>query len=402
VTNRQEQFFKHICQTSAAPVGLEIARAQGACLFTRDGRRYLDFISGIGVANIGHGHPAVVQAIQRQAERYLHVMVYGEYVLSPQVDLAVKLATLLPDPLERVYFTNSGAEANEGALKLAKKFTRRRKLVSFEGSFHGDTQGACSVTGRAIYRKPFEPLLPGITFLPFNRFERLNEINDTVAAVIVEPIQGEGGIRVPDDAFLPALRARCSEVGALLIFDEAQTGFGRTGRLFAMQHWQVVPDLVTFAKAIGGGMPLGAFVGRPELMACLSSNPPLSHVTTFGGHPLSCAAGLASLKILTAEELPERAEKIGTLIQGRLKGIARRASMIRDVRGRGLMIGLELSSAAAAERFVSAVFERGLILGWTLHTECVIRIMPPLVLSETELAEGLQIIEAVLENLSAG
>jgi len=400
MTTQAQKFLEHVCQTSQSPMGLEIERAAGSCLFTKDGKRYLDFISGIGVANIGHGHPKVVKAIQTQAERYLHVMVYGEYVLSPQVDLASRLAALLPDLLEQIYFTNSGTEANEGALKLAKKKTGRRKIVSFEGSFHGDTHGSCSVTGREIYRRPFEPLLPGISFLPFNDCKGFGEIDTSVAAVIVEPIQGEGGIRVPDDDFLPILRARCSEVGAILIFDEAQTGFGRTGRLFAMQHWNVVPDLVTFAKGMGGGMPLGAFCGSRALMSCLSENPPLSHVTTFGGHPVSCAAGLASLKILLDERLPDRAEKNGHVIRGSLKKLAESHSMIRDIRGKGLMIGLALSSSEIAEKFVSGALARGLILGWTLHTETVIRIMPPLNLSEEDLSEGLQIMEEVLSGLS--
>jgi acetylornithine/succinyldiaminopimelate/putrescine aminotransferase len=398
LTSRRDDFFAHLCQTSPDPIGLEIDRAAGSYLYTKDGKAYLDFISGIGVANIGHTNRAVVKAIQEQAEKYLHVMVYGEYIQAPQVDLAAKLASVLPPPLSQVYFTNSGTEANEGALKLAKKSTGRKRLVSFEGSFHGDTHGACSVTGREIYRKPFEPLLPGVAFLPFNDIGKLDQIDDSVAAVITEPIQGEGGMRVPHDDFLPALRARCSEVGALLIFDEVQTGFGRTGKLFAMEHWNVVPDIVTLAKSMGGGMPLGAFISSPEIMKTLSSNPPLSHVTTFGGHPVSCAAGLASLNFILENDLPKRAEATGAKIQAALGKIAEQTKAIRAVRGKGMMIGLELSDAQTTGRFVKNAFTAGLILGWTLHTNNVVRIAPPLTLSEEEMTKGLEIIERSIRN----
>lgn len=398
MTPKNEDFLKYVCQTSPYPMGLEIDKAKGACLYTVDGKEYLDFISGIGVANTGFTHPAVVKAIQHQVEKYLHVMVYGEHVLAPQVDLAKKLISLLPDGLEQVYFTNSGTEANEGALKLAKKFTGRRKLISFEGSFHGDSQGACSVTGREIYRKPFEPLLPGVSFLPFNEIGRFYEIDNTVAAVITEPIQGEGGMRVPDARFLKALRARCDEVGALLIFDEVQTGFGRTGKLFAMEHWNIVPDILTLAKGMGGGMPLGAFVASREMMATLSENPPLSHVTTFGGHPVSCAAGLASLQVILEESLMKKAEVDGGWLRDQLQNLARKQRGIREVRGKGLMMGLELENARLARHLVNGAFARGLILGWTLHTETVIRIMPPLNILHTELKCGLAVIEAVLNS----
>ena len=393
MTASRQDFLEFICQTSPQPIGLEIDHAAGSYLYTKDGKRYLDFISGIGVANIGHAHPKVVAAVCAQAQKYLHVMVYGEYLLSPQIALAKKLVSLLPPPLNQVYFTNSGAEANEGALKLAKKYSGRRRLIAFEGSFHGDTHGACSVTGRDIYRRPFEPLLPEVSFLPFNKIEALDAIDAGVAAVITEAIQGEGGIRVPDDDFLPALRAQCDAVGALLIFDEVQTGFGRTGKHFAMEHWGVVPDLVTFAKGMGGGMPLGAFVGRRQLMTTLSTDPPLSHVTTFGGHPVSCAAALAGLDVLLDEGLAEQAEKKGAQIRQRLKRLAQKHKAIREIRGKGLMIGLELDSAESTQAFVRQVFDDGLILGWTLHSDRVIRIMPPLNLTENELEEGLQIIE---------
>ncbi len=396
MTTQKEDFLNYICQTSPYPVGLEIDHAAGSYLYTTDGKKYLDFISGIGVNNLGFAHPAVVKAVQAQAEKYLHVMVYGEYVQRPQVDLAKKLVSLLPAALNQVYFTNSGTEANEGALKLAKKYTGRKKLVSFEGSFHGDTHGSCSVTGREIYRKPFEPLLPGIQFLPFNDVEALNAIDDTVAAVITEPIQGEGGMRVPDEGFLNALRARCDAVGTLLIFDEVQTGFGRTGKWFAMEHWGVVPDIVTLAKALGGGMPLGAFVSSRDIMTTLSENPPLSHVTTFGGHPLSCAAGLASLQVISDESLVKKAEVDGAWLLKRLRHLSQKGCGIREVRGKGLMIGLALETAELAAHLVKGAFEAGVILGWTLHTENVIRIMPPLTVLKEDMESGLAVIEKLL------
>ncbi len=391
-----DRFQRFVCQTSPSPLGLEIAHAEGCWIHTTDGKRYLDFLSGIGVANIGHAHPAVVAAVREQIEKYLHVMVYGEVIQEPQVQLAELLSCSLPDPLEVVYFTNSGTEANEGALKTAKKFTGRHRLVSFENSYHGDSQGSLSVTGRAVYRDPFLPLLPDVTFLPFNDVDSLERIDGSVAAVMVEPIQGEGGIRVPSDSFLPALRHRCTQTGALLIFDEVQTGFGRTGELFACEHWGVVPDIITHAKALGGGMPLGAFVGPREIMHTLSVDPPLSHVTTFGGHPVCCAAGLASLHVILGNNLAGQAAFRGEQLRNALREIATHNSHIREVRGLGLMIGLELDQPEAARRLVTNALERGLILGGTLHTGSVIRITPPLILTEEEMQSGLEIIEESL------
>lgn len=396
MTSLRRRFRRYVCQTSPHPIGLEIDHASGSYLYTTDGKAYLDFISGIGVANIGHTNRAVVKAIKTQAEKYLHVMVYGEYIQSPQVELATRLAQCLPKNLSQVYFTNSGTEANEGALKLAKKWTGRKRLISFEGSFHGDTHGACSVTGREIYRKPFEPLLPGVSFLPFNNLDALKQIDDSVAAVITEPIQGEGGMRIPDDRFLPALRARCTEVGALLIFDEVQTGFGRTGKLFAMEHSETVPDILTVAKSMGGGMPLGAFISSPKIMKSLSVDPPLSHVTTFGGHPVCCAAGLASLNFIIENDLPGRADRMGEKLRAALRKLGQEIETIRAIRGKGLMIGLELSNQKETARFVQRCLKAGLILGWTLHTNTVVRIAPPLTLSEKDLREGLRIIEKAL------
>lgn len=389
-------FRRFVCQTSPEPLGIVVRRASGAKMWDAEGREYLDLLSGIGVANVGHCNPEVVAAVQAQAERYLHVTVYGEGILEPQVRLARRLADIAPGALSVTYFTNSGAEAVEGAIKVARKFTRRRRIVAFEGSFHGDTLGALSLGGNPLYRVPFEPLLPDTRILPFDDLDALAEIDDSVAAVFVEPIQGEGGVRIPRDEFLPALRRRCSEVGALLVCDEVITGMGRTGKWFAVEQWGVCPDILILAKAIGGGLPLGAFVGRPEIMSCLSHDPPLSHVTTFGGHPLSCAAGLAALEFAAREGLPERASRLGELWLSRLRALI--GPVLRAVRGRGLLLGLELADAAKTRRFCRAALKRGLILNWTLHCDNIVRLAPPLVITEEESELAVERIAAALQS----
>lgn len=391
----RDDFFRFVCQTSPAPLGIEIARAHGCVVVDKSGKAYLDLLSGIGVANIGHAHPAVVQAIKDQADRYLHAMVYGEYMQEAQVQLARRLADVAPTPLSVTYFTNSGTEAIEGALKTARKYTGRSRFVSFRGGFHGDTFGALSVGGNTLYRAPFEPLLPHVTFLPFNDSEALTAIDETVAGVVVEPIQGEGGVRIPDSVFLPQLRQRCSEVGALLIYDEVITGFGRTGKLFACEHWNVSPDILVLAKALGGGMPLGAFIGTPDIMATLSTNPPLAHVTTFGGHPVCCAAGLAALTVLCEERLAQQAEAKGNELLRRLSALIGTGGLIA-VRGRGLLIGMDFSTPDLTRSFVQQCFAAGLILGWTLHHDTVVRLAPPLIISSTEIEQAVTIIEATL------
>ena len=390
--------FRHfVCQTSPEPMGIEVERAHGCLVVDKNGKEYLDFLSGIGVASIGHTHPAVVHAVKEQAERYLHAMVYGEYVQEPQVRLARRLAEVAPPPLSVTYFTNSGTEAIEGALKTARKYTGRVGLVSFFGSFHGDTFGSLSVGGNPLYREPFEPLLPGVTFLPFNAKAALERIDDRVAAVIIEPIQGEGGVRIPDDDFLPALRRRCNEVGALLIFDEVITGLGRTGRMFASEHWNVTPDVLVLAKALGGGMPLGAFVSTPEIMATLSADPPLAHVTTFGGHPVCCAAGLASLNFMLETNLPRRAREKGEELIRKLRSLIGHGEFT-TVRGRGLLIGMDFTSPEATRHFVQRCFAAGLILGWTLHRDTVVRLAPPLIISSAEIDRAIAIMHDALHS----
>jgi acetylornithine/N-succinyldiaminopimelate aminotransferase len=388
-------FYRHVCQTSAQPLGIVVARAQGATIWDVAGRAYLDLLAGMGVANVGHAHPHVVRAVAEQIQRYLHVSVYGEMVQQPQVELARRLAELAPGDLSVVYFTNSGTEAVEGALKTARKFTGRARLVAFDGAFHGDTFGALSVGGNPLYRHPFVPLLPDVEFLPFDDAAALGRIDASVAAVIVEPIQGEGGVRLPHDGFLPALRRRCTQVGALLIADEVITGFGRTGRLFACEHWQVVPDILVLAKALGGGMPLGAFVGRTEVMQTLSHDPPLAHVTTFGGHPVSCAAGLAALDVLLRERLPAAAAQRGAQWLGQLRELC--GGALRGVRGLGMLLALDFATPAATRRFVARCFERQVILNWTLHRDTVVRVAPPLVISDSELERATATIAAALD-----
>ena len=368
-----DQFRRHVAWTSDTPLGLVVDRADGPYIYLKDGRRIVDMISGIAVSSIGHGDPRVREAVRRQIDRYMHVMVYGEFVQEPQVRLAALLASQLPEALQVVYFTNSGTEANEGALKIAKKHTGRAKLVAFEGSYHGDTQGSLSVTGRSVYRDPFGPLLPGVTFLPFNESRALEAIDADTACVITEPIQGEGGVNVPSPDWLKALRRRCSDTGALLIFDEVQTGMGRTGSLFAFQRFGVTPDILTIAKAFGGGLPLGAFVSSGEILGSIRRDPPLSHVTTFGGHPVSCAAAHAALQIILEEDLPARALQIEHRVRERLVH-----PLIDEVRGAGALLGLLLRDTDTTARTVQACLDAGILLGWTLHSNRLIRIAPPL------------------------
>jgi acetylornithine/succinyldiaminopimelate/putrescine aminotransferase len=388
-------FLRHVCQTSDGPMGLVVERAAGSTVWDVEGRAYLDLLAGMGVANVGHAHPDVVAAVRAQAERHLHVMVYGEFVQAAQVELAAKLASRLPPALSVTYFTSSGAEAIDGALKTARKHTGRRRFVAFDGGFHGDTWGALSVGGNPIYRRPFEPLLPDVHFLPFDDEAALAAIDERVAAVVVEPVQAEGGVRIPRPGFLPALRRRCDETGALLVLDEVVTAFGRTGRLFAHEHWDVVPDLLVLAKALGGGLPLGAFVGSPAVMSTLRHDPPLAHVTTFGGHPLSCAAGLAALAVLERDGLATRAAGLGTQLARRLRAQIGRGGLVA-VRGLGLLLGLEFDDPARCARFARLAWESRLIVNWTLHRDTVVRLAPPLVLTDAEAEHALATIARLL------
>jgi acetylornithine/N-succinyldiaminopimelate aminotransferase len=390
-------FRRHVAQTSDSPRGLAVTRASGSRVFTRDGRSYVDLLAGIGVASIGHAHPEVARAVARQAQRYTHVMVYGEDVLEPQVRLATRLAQLLPPTLSVSYFTNSGAEAIEGALKLVRKATRRERVLAFEGAFHGDTTGALALGGNPFYREPFRPLVGGIEHIAWDDDASLARIDASVAAVFAEPVQAEAGVRVPRPEFLPRLAARCREVGALLVLDEVVTGLGRTGRWFAFEHWPgATPDVLVLAKSLGGGLPVGAFVASTELMSVLSHDPPLGHVTTFGGNPVSCAAALASLDVLERDRLPERAATRGAEILARLRTLVGRGGLI-EVRGLGMLLGLEFADAAATQRFVADCFARGVLLGWTLHHDRVVRLAPPLNIADDDLDDALRAIAAALD-----
>jgi acetylornithine/N-succinyldiaminopimelate aminotransferase len=391
----RDQFRRSLAQTSDSPIGLEIERAEGAWIYASDGRRYLDLIAGIGVTALGHNHPAVLDAIEHQARRHLHVMVYGEYVLEAQVRFAHRLAELLPAPLSRVYFTNSGAEAIEGALKVARKLTHREGFVAFDGAYHGDTMGALALMGNPAFRAPFGKLPGPVRHLPFDDVGALDAIDSTVAAVVIEPVQAEGGVRVPRAEFVRALRQRCDRAGAVLIFDEVLTGLGRTGRLFAMEHFSVTPDLVVLAKALGGGLPLGAFVGSDRALGVLAHDPPLGHITTFGGHPLSCAAGLATLDLIVSQRLWERAESIGAYLRERIAALGARE--VAAVRGIGLLIGIEFHDAPLTRAFTAAMLERGVVVNWTLNADTVVRLAPPLVLSRDEADFALAAMRSSLE-----
>jgi acetylornithine/N-succinyldiaminopimelate aminotransferase len=397
MTQLGDYFRQNLAQTSDAPMGLEISRAEGSWLIASDGRRYLDFIAGIGVSALGHGNPEVLDAIAAQARRHLHVMVYGEYVIESQVMLARRLVELLPRPLERVYFTNSGAEAIECALKVARKFTGRAGFVAFYGAYHGDTMGALALCGNRAMREPFGALPGPVRHLPFDDIGALDKIDSSIAAVVVEPVQAEGGVRVPEAGFIRAIRAQCDRAGAMLIFDEVLTGFGRTGKMFALEHFGVVPDIVVMAKALGGGLPLGALCSRDDILGTLSHDPPLGHITTFGGHPLSCAAGLASLNVIVRERLCERGATIGKEIVRRI--LAMDAPEIAAVRGLGMLIGIEFRDAALAHRFVAATVAHGVIVNWTLNADNVVRLAPGLTIAPDEVDFGLSAMSKALDEI---
>jgi acetylornithine/succinyldiaminopimelate/putrescine aminotransferase len=376
-------------------MGLQVSHAEGPFIFTKDGKRFVDFISGIAVSSLGHRHPKVVEAIHQQVDKHLHVMVYGEFVQQPQVDFAELLTSNLPEKLEQVYLVNSGTEATEGALKLAKKYTGRSKLIGFKNSYHGDTHGSLSVTGRDVYRDPYLPLLPNVHFLDFNSIENLDLIDNETAAVIMEPIQGEGGIIPAQKEWLKEIRNRCNEAGALLIFDEIQSGFGRTGNLFAFEGYGVVPDILCLAKAMGGGMPIGGFVSSSEIFQSFKYDPPLNHVTTFGGHPVSAAAAHANLKELLDGDYLDKAIDIEMRVKEALKGKG-----IVEVRGKGAMLGLQLESWELTKLVVEECFEQEILLGWTLHSNTLIRIAPPLIIDEELLEDVLQKIMNAIEKHS--
>jgi len=371
-----------------------VASAEGCRVTGTDGRSYLDWMAGISVLNTGHRHPKVMAAIRAQQERHLHAMVYGEWAQEIQAAFARKLCGIVPVDDPRVFFTTSGAEAVEGALKAARKATGRGKIAAFEGSYHGNTFGALSVLGRPEMRAPFEPLLPGVSFMRFGDAGALSAVDRSTAAVIAEPIQAEGGVRVPPDGFLKALRKRCDETGALLVLDEIQTGLGRAGTMWACDREGVRPDVLVLAKALGGGLPLGAFIAPARVARALCGDVP-GHLTTFGGHPVSCAAGLAALEVMIEEDLARNARELGEILTGALSALAN-AGVIRGVRGRGLLLGVDLGSVARAREAVEACRREGLLVGTTLHDEAVLRVTPPLVMSDEDAVRGLEMLTAAL------
>lgn len=373
-------FLQHVAQTSPAPLSIEIERAQGIYLYGTDNKEYIDLISGVSVSNVGHCLPQVVKAVQEQAAKYMHLMVYGEILQSPQIQFAQALCSYLPPSLQNVYFVNSGSEATEGAIKLAKRFTGKHKIIAFKNAYHGSTQGALSVLGNESMKNAFRPLIPGVVFIDFDDSAQLCEIDSDTACVIIEPIQAEAGVIQPTDRYLEKLRERCTQNGALLIFDEVQTGFGRTGTLFAFQKYNLVPDIITIAKSMGGGMPLGAFVASKELMDCLTYNPILGHITTFGGHPVSCAAALASLRYLMENKIVEEVTSKEILFKKMLVHPS-----IKEVRGKGLLLAMELGNANDLDRFLKLALEDGLILDFFLFCNTAVRIAPPLIITEKEI-----------------
>lgn len=390
----KEIFLNHLSQTSPHPLKLEVSHAKGTYIYDKEGRKYFDLISGIAVSNIGHCHPAVVQAVKDQVDQYMHVMAYGEFIQGPQIDLAKTLTQLLPPPLSSCYFVNSGAEANEGALKLAKRITGRTELIAFNNSYHGSTHGALSVSGNEVKKNAFRPLLPDVKFLNFNQPDDLSEITEKTAAVIIEPIQGDAGVRIPTSDYLSKLRKRCTDVGAQLIFDEIQTGFGRTGKLFAFEHFGVVPDIMTIAKAFGGGMPIGAFISAKENMDLLTHNPMLGHITTFGGHPVNCAAALANISVIVQEKLVKDVEAKGQLLEQTISHPS-----IKEIRRIGLMLAVEFDSPDRVQRIVNKCIEKGVIAFWFLSCPESFRLAPPLNITIQDLKTSGELIhEAISES----
>lgn len=390
LTQRQ-LFLNHLAQTSETPLALEIEKAEGVYLYDVSGKRYIDLISGISVSNVGHRHPKVISSIKEQLDKYMHLMVYGEYIQSPQVQFAKLLTDHLPENLSSVYFVNSGAEAIEGAMKLAKRFTGRTEIISFKNAYHGSTQGSLSIMGNEEFKNAFRPLLPDTKQIEFNNTNDLKHITKRTACVVVETIQGEAGAIVPQKEFLKQLRERCSEVGALLVADEIQCGFGRTGKLFAFEHYNFVPDILCLAKGMGGGMPIGAFISSKKIMSSLTNNPILGHITTFGGHPVCCAAGLATLNVLLEEKLMETVAVKEKLFRELLKH-----PKIKSVNGKGLLLAVEFDNYEQNKTIIDKCIEKGVIVDWFLFNSHSLRIAPPLTIIEEEIRFAC---EVVLQNI---
>ncbi|MDR1197968.1 MAG: aspartate aminotransferase family protein [Prevotellaceae bacterium] len=392
--NLRTLFLRHVAQTSDSPMCIKVDHAEGIYIYAPDGKKYIDLIAGVSVSNAGHCHPKIVAAVNEQVSKYMHVMVYGEYIESPQVLYAKRLTELLPENLTSVYFVNSGSEAVEGALKLAKRYTGRTEMVSFKNAYHGSSHGSVSVMGNEEFRNSFRPLLPDTRIINFNDENDLNQITERTACVIVEPVQGEAGIVHPENDFLKKLGKRCSEKDVLLIFDEIQTGFGRLGKLFAFECYNVIPDILCVAKSMGGGMPLGAFISSNKIMSALTTNPALGYITTFGGHPVSCAAALASINVIVDEKLLEQVNEKSNRFKQLLKH-----EKIKEIRGTGLFLAVELGCSHLRERFINKGIERGLLSDWFLFCDTAFRISPPLTITHQQIEEAVNIINSILDEI---
>jgi len=393
MTNRQ-LFLNHVGQTSEAPLSLEIVKAEGCKLFDADGKEYIDLIGGISVCNVGHRHPQVIDAIKKQLDDYLHIMVYGELVQSPQVQYATLLTKHLPASLNSVFFTASGSEATEGTMKLAKRFQNRSQIISFKNSYHGSTQGALSVMGSEYWQQAFRPLLPDILQMNYNSFEDLENITERTACVIAETIQAEAGVLVPQKDWLKALRKKCDETGTLLVLDEIQCGFGRNGTLWAFEQFDVVPDILLLGKALGGGMPLGAFVADKKIMDSFTHDPVLGHINTFGGHPVCCAAGMAAFKVLLDEKLVNQIKQKEELFISLLHH-----TKIKAVRSRGLMMAVEFEDFDTNKKVIDALIAAGVFTDWFLFAANCLRIVPPLTISNEEITAACTKLIEVLDSI---
>ncbi len=388
----KSDFLTYQAQTSPHPLGLEISHAKGSYLYDTNGKEYLDFIAGVSANSLGHSHPKIKKAIQQQLEKYTHVMVYGEFVQQPQVALCKFLCEQLPAPLQSVYLTNSGTEATEGALKLAKRMTGRSEIIAAHNAYHGNTQGAMSVCGHEQQNRAFRPLIPGIKFITFNNVKELQKITTRTAAVILETIQGGAGFITPKNQYLKKVKKRCEETGTLLILDEIQSGIGRTGTFFGFENYQVIPDIVITGKGLGGGMPIGAFMAAPEMMGLLKQHPKLGHITTFGGHPIIAAAALATCKEIVNGHWMQQVLKKEKLFRRLLKHNA-----IKEIRGKGLMLAVIMESPELASAVILKALEKGLLLFWLLFEGNAIRITPPLTVSEDEIIKGCEILLETIE-----
>jgi acetylornithine/succinyldiaminopimelate/putrescine aminotransferase len=391
--NRIHTFLTHQGQTNQNPYMIDVERAEGIYIYDKAGKRYMDMIASVAVNNIGHNHPKVIAAIQTQLAKHLHVMVYGEYLQDSQLDLANNLAFILPKSLNCSYIVNSGTEANEAALKLAKRYTGRQQLVSCKNSYHGSTHGSLSVTGNETKQSSFKPLLPNVDYIEFNNIDSLHIITQQTAGVIIETIQGDAGLRKPTQAFITALREKCTQTGALLIFDEVQVGMGRTGKMFAFEHYNVTPDILTLGKALGGGMPIGAFISSTEIMHSLTHNPVLGHITTFGGHPINCAAANACIDVLKQENWIAETESKGQY----LEGILSQSNEIKEIRRAGLFFAIELESTEKVAQVVQKCLAKGLIGFWFLSTPTAFRLSPPLSITKEQLKEAGELILSCID-----